>query len=203
MNLGPRHIWQRGAHRAIEPLHVARLHDRARPFCDRQNLIGFVERRGDRLLDEHVLAKLQRLLRDAKCAGVGTTIVTASHRREATRRRRYALHAELRRDLRRALGSAHRQTRRSCDVLHVAQDSNVMEAETAGADRRRFESELSNHDSALARLDELHELLQLRETARALSRHAALPATGSGPSGRTVGTRASARSTTSLGNPLR
>ena len=73
-------VRQRGADRAIEPLDVARLHQRAVRARERQHLVGLVERRRDRLLDQRMdAAASSTCCATAKCAGVGTTIVTRVH----------------------------------------------------------------------------------------------------------------------------
>jgi hypothetical protein len=44
--------WQRRANRSVEPLDVTRLDERASACGDRQQLVGFRQSCGDRLLDE-------------------------------------------------------------------------------------------------------------------------------------------------------
>jgi hypothetical protein len=118
---------QRGAHGAVEPLDVPRLHQRARARRDREQLIGLGERCRDRLLDQQVTAAFERGPRDGEMRG----------RRHGDRERVARIdqlvdglvcpHAEFRRHLLRAFraGVVEADHRRALDV---AQQPNVMVA---------------------------------------------------------------------------
>ncbi len=64
MNRGWLDVRQRRPNRAIESLDMTGLDDRAGSRRDRQQRVGLLERRGDRLLDQHMHAALERLVRD-------------------------------------------------------------------------------------------------------------------------------------------
>ncbi len=74
------HERERRTDRSIESLDVARLDQRARPLRDGEQIIGFGERCGERLLDEQMPATFSSaVFATAWWAGVGTAIVRASH----------------------------------------------------------------------------------------------------------------------------
>jgi len=63
------HVRQRRAHRLVEALDVADLHDHAFLSRELQQRVGLLERGCDRLLDEDVLAPLDRGTGDGTMRG--------------------------------------------------------------------------------------------------------------------------------------
>jgi hypothetical protein len=121
-------VRQRRANRAIESLDVPGLHERTRAAARWRELIGLVQGRGDRLLDQHVNAALQRRGRGGEVRRRRHDDAQRVDRIEERVERRKSRDAKLTTHSRGALGAAVMKTdeRRAGDV---AENSRVVEAE--------------------------------------------------------------------------
>ena len=170
-------VRQRGAHGAIEPLDVAGLQHRARAPRDREQRVGFLDRRRDRLFDQHVQPALERRRGDGV---VRRRRHDDAHRVDGVEQRverRERLDAELRAHRARRARRSTRESRSSSRAGHVAQNARVMKAERSGADHSDAHGP-SDHRSAIAALEERAGTLRSPETAAARPSPARAPATG-------------------------
>ena len=152
------HVRQRGADRAVEALDVPDLHHHALRLGERQQFVGLLERRGDRLLDQQVLPASSAALATAWWAGVGVTIESASTsassassdgyaERRVPRHGRRALGVRLIEAAERDAGHAAQQPRMVVSQASRARDADAQRRAQVTAIRARLAS--TNSISAL------------------------------------------------------
>jgi hypothetical protein len=124
---------KRAANGAIEPLDVPRLNQCAGAFGDSEQIVGLVQCRGDRLLNHHVDAALERRLRDRVMADRGDDNRDGLDLIEQSPQRGDCRNAQLRAHLPRAIRTDLMEADQP-RAIHITQQPNVMLAETPRAD---------------------------------------------------------------------